>query len=162
MTLTIFSSPPSDRYFEDYEVGASYEFAPVPVTEAEIVEFAERFDPQTFHIDPARAERSIYGGIIASGWHTGSIAMRLLVENFLSSVASMGSPGVDELRWPRPVRPGDELSLRVTVLEARRSESKPDRGIVKSHSEVFNQHGEVVMEMKAVNFFGCRAAGVRQ
>jgi acyl dehydratase len=162
MKSDVFARPADDRYFEDYVLGAVYEFGPVVVTEAEIIEFARRFDPQTFHVDPELAQTSVFGGTIASGWHTGSIMMRLLVDNFISSAASMGSPGIDELRWRRPVRPGDELSVRVTVLEARRSKSKPDRGIVKTLTEVLNQDRDVVMEMKGVNFVGCRASGRRQ
>jgi len=162
MQPATFTQPANDRYFEDYAPGAVYEFGSVIVTESEIIEFAERFDPQTFHIDPELAERSIYGGIIASGWHTGSIMMRLLVDNFLSTAASMGSPGVDELRWSKPVHPGDELSIRVSVVERRLSKSKPDRGIVKSRTEVLNQNRDVVMEMTSTNFFGCRAAGKQQ
>ena len=156
MSSATFSNPPSDRYFEDYELGATYEFGSVTVTEAEIIEFAERFDPQPFHIDPELAQHSIYGGIIASGWHTGSIMMRLMVDNYVSSVAGMGSPGVEEMRWPIPVRGGDELSIRITVLEKRRSKSKPDRGIMKNLNELLNQNREVVMEMRGISFVGCR------
>ena len=162
MQPATFAQPRHDRYFEDYAPGAVYEFGSVTVTQAEIIDFAKRFDPQTFHINPELAARSIYGGIIASGWHTGSIMMRMLADNFLSTVASMGSPGVDEMRFRKPVRPGDELSLRVTVVDRRLSKSKPDRGIVKIHSEVLNQDSEVVMEMTSINIFGRRAAGKQQ
>lgn len=128
----------------------------VLVTEEEIIEFAKRYDPQVFHTDPVAARDSIYGGLVASGWHTAAMAMRLIVENYLSGVASVGSPGVDEVRWLQPVRPGDRLSVRVTVLEARRSESKPDRGIVRSLVEVLNQDMALVMSFKGVNIMLCR------
>ena len=156
MSKSTFTVPPEERYFEDYVPGEVHEFGSIVVGEEEIIAFARRFDPQDFHIDPEAAKNSIYGGLIASGWHTASLMMRLFVDHYLSKVASLGSPGVDELRWIKPVRPGDELSLRVTVLETRRSRSRPDRGIVRSFIEVINQHGEVVMSMKAVNFLLCR------
>jgi acyl dehydratase len=156
MSVSTFSVPSNARYFEDYAVGAVYEFGSLVVSEAEIVAFAERFDPQPFHVDREAAQESIYGGIIASGWHSSSMLMRLLVDNFLSSVASMGSPGVDEIRWPKPVRPNDELTLRVTVLEARVSMSKPDRGVMKTLSELFNQDRELVMSLRSTGFVGRR------
>jgi acyl dehydratase len=156
MSQSTFTVPPQERYFEDYVPGEVHEFGSIVVEEEEIIAFAQRFDPQDFHIDPEAAKNSIYGGLIASGWHTASLMMRLFVDHYLSKVASLGSPGVDELRWIKPVRPGDRLSLRVTVLETRRSRSRPDRGIVRSFIEVLNQHGEVVMSMKAVNFLLCR------
>ncbi len=158
MSQSTFATPVEKRYFEDYVPGSVHEFGPVKVEEAEIIEFARRYDPQPFHIDPEAAKDSIYGGLIASGWHTASLMMRVLVDHYLSHVASLGSPGVDELRWLKPVRPGDELTVRVTVLETRRSRSKPDRGIVRSFVEVLNQKGEVVMSLKAVNFLLCREA----
>ncbi|HCU89487.1 MAG TPA: acyl dehydratase [Gammaproteobacteria bacterium] len=156
MTLATFSKATHERFFEDYELGGVYEFGSVTISEAEIIDFATRFDPQPFHINPKRAKQTIYGGIIASGWHTCSIMMRLLADNFISSTAGMGSPGVDRLRWPIPVRGGDELSIRVTILEMRQSKSKPDRGIMKNLTELLNQNGEVVMEMQGVSFIACR------
>jgi acyl dehydratase len=151
-----FSTPPENRYFEDYVAGAVHEFGTIAVEEAEIIAFAKRYDPQVFHTDPAAAKQTNYGGLIASGWLTASLMMRLFTDNFLSHVASLGSPGVDELRWLKPVRPGDTLSARVTILETHRSRSKPDRGAVHSFIEVLNQNAEVVMSMKAVNLFLCR------
>ncbi|MFC1516239.1 MaoC family dehydratase [Thermodesulfobacteriota bacterium] len=148
--------PVEKRYFEDYIAGSLHEFGPISVEQDEIISFAERFDPQTFHTDPEAAKGTIYGGLIASGWHTASLMMRLLVENFISKVASLGSPGVDEVRWLKPVRPGDDLYVRVTVLETKRSRSKPDMGIVHTFIEMKNQEHEVVMSMKAVNFLTCR------
>jgi len=152
----MFTVPIEDRYFEDYEAGAIHQFGPIEVEEAEVIAFARRFDPQPFHINPEAAAQTVFGGLIASGWHTAGLMMRLCVDHYLSSVASLGSPGVDELRWLRPVRPGDELSVRVTILETKRSRSKPDRGIVRSLFEALNQAGEIVMSMKAVNFMRCR------
>ena len=156
-TDTPFPAQGEQRWFEDYRTGLVLEFGAVRVDEAEVIEFARRYDPQPFHIDAGAAARGPYGGLIASGWHTGSIIMRLLVEHYLSPVSSLGSPGLDELRWLAPVRPGDTLSVRVTILEARRSQSKPDRGLVQALIEVLNQRREVVMSMKAINFVRCRA-----
>ena len=156
MSNATLASPVEYRYFEDYVAGAVHEFGSIAVEEAEVIAFAERFDPQPFHTDPEAAKQSIFGGLIASGWHTAGLMMRLLVEHYLSQVASLGSPGIDELRWLKPVRPGDVLSVRVTVLETNRSRSKPDRGLVRSYVEVLNQHREVVMSVKARNLFRCR------
>ena len=156
MSPETFAAPIEQRYFEDYVPGGVYEFGSISVEESEIISFSKRFDPQSFHTDPEAAERSMYGGLIASGWHTAALMMRLIVDHYLSHVASLGSPGVDELRWLQPVRPGDTLSLRVTVTEARRSRSKPDRGILHSYCETLNQHGQVVMTMKAINLLACR------
>ncbi len=146
-----FTTPVESRYFEDYIRGAIHEFGSINVEEAEVIAFGKRFDPQPFHADPEAAKQSAFGGLIASGWHTASLMMRLFVDHYLSRVASLGSPGVDELRWLKPVFPGDVLSLRITVLEANPSRSKPDRGIIRSYIEALNQHGEVVMTMKALN-----------
>jgi len=143
------------RSFEDYVAGAVYEFGAIEVDAADVISFGEQYDPQPFHTDPEAASDWHFGGLIASGWHTGSLAMRLLVDHFLPTTASLGSPGIDELRWPQPVRPGDVLSLRVTILEARRSTSKPDRGFMRTHIEVLNQHRAVVMSMKAMNLLAC-------
>ena len=110
-----FATPINDRYFEDYVPGDVHEFGSVVAEEDEMIAFARRFDPQPFHTDPVAAKESVFGGLIASGWYTASMAMRLLVDNYISRVASLGSPGVDEVRWRKPVRPGDTLSIRVTV-----------------------------------------------
>lgn len=152
----MFTVPIDNRYFEDYLAGSVHEFGPIAVEEAEVIAFARRFDPQPFHLDPEAAQQTMFGGLIASGWHTASLMMRLIVDHYLSRVASLGSPGIDELRWLKPVRPGDTLSVRVTILETKRSRSKPDRGIVRSFIEVLNQTEEVVMSMTAVNFMLCR------
>ncbi len=151
-----FTTPVEDRYFEDYVPGSVHEFGCISVEEAEVIDFARRFDPQPFHMDPEAAKQSIFGGLIASGWHTASLAMRLLVDHYISHVASLGSPGVDEIRWLKPVRPGDILSLRVTHLESQRSRSKPDQGFIRGLTEVLNQHGDVVMTMKSGGFVKCR------
>jgi len=151
-----FKTPVEDRYFEDYVAGAVHELGSISVDEAEVIAFGKRFDPQRFHTEPAAAKHSSFGGLIASGWHTASLMMRLFVKHYLSRVASLGSPGVDELRWLKPVFPGDRLSVRVTVTEATRSRSKPDRGIVRSYIEVLNQRNEIVMTMKALNMIGGR------
>jgi acyl dehydratase len=156
MNRSTFATPIGDRYFEDYVPGSVHEFGTIVAKESEIIEFARRFDPQSFHTDPDAAKSTIFGGLIASGWHTAGMMMRLYADHYLSEVASLGSPGIDELRWTKPVRPGDELSIRVTVLEANRSRSKPDRGIVRSFIEVLNQDRELVLTMNAINFLLCR------
>ena len=147
------------RYFEDFKVGEVIEGGARTVTKDEIIAFAREFDPQPFHTDEAAARASLYGGIIASGWHSGSLMMRLFYESLFRDCASMGSPGIDELRWLKPVRPGDTLRLRTTVLEVIESRSKPDRGLVRTFCELLNQDGEVVMSIKPVNFFRRRPAG---
>jgi acyl dehydratase len=146
------------RYFEDYAPGSMAELGSVSVSEEEIVAFARRYDPQDFHVDPEKAAGGPFGGVIASGWHTASLMMGLLVARFLDSGTSLGSPGIDELRWPAPVRPGDVLGVRVSIIEARRSRTKPDRGLVRSHIEVRNQRGETVMTVTAMNLIRCRPA----
>jgi acyl dehydratase len=151
LSPTEFAVPVEDRYFEDYVPGAVFEYGQIPVIEAEIIEFASRFDPQDMHVDPEAAAQGRFGGLIASGWHTAAMMMRLFVDNFLSKVASLASPGIDELRWLQPVRPGDVLRIRVTVLEATPSRSRPDRGMVRTLVEVLNQQGEVVMSLKPMN-----------
>jgi acyl dehydratase len=139
-----------DRYFEDYVPGATAEFGSITVGEPEIIEFAKRYDPQEFHIDPEAAKRGPFGGLIASGWHTTALMMRMLADHYLSNASSLGSPGIDEIRWVRPVRPGDTLHVRATVVEARPSRSKPDRGLVRYQIEVLNQNAEVAMSLIAM------------
>ena len=144
------------RYFDDYLPGATYDCGIFSVNEEEIVSFAEQFDPQPFHVDPEAAARGPFGGLIASGWHTAALVMRQLVDNYLPAEASLGSPGLDEMRWPDPVRPGDTLRVRATVAEARRSLSGPDRGIMKTVIEAVNQDGRTVMRATATNFLRVR------
>ena len=151
MTGDNFAAPPEDRYFEDYLPGAVFEYGNIRVTEAEIIEFARRYDPQDMHVDPEAAARGRFGGLVASGWHTAAVTMRLVVDNFLPKAASLASPGIDELRWLKPVRPGDVLRIRVTVLEATPSRSRSDRGMVRSFVEALNQDGDVIISMKPMN-----------
>lgn len=148
--------PLRERYFEDYSVGEVVEFGDEPVTEADIIEFARRYDPQPFHVDPEAARHSPFGGLIASGWMTAGMMMRLLVDHFISPLSSLGSPGIDELRWVRPVRPGDRIKVRVTVLQVRRSASKPGRGLMQLQQEVVNQHGEIVMTVRGWGLYKAR------
>ena len=148
--------PESERYFEDYTVGVEQEVGSVCLSESEIIEFANKYDPQDFHTDSEKAKMGPFGGLIASGWHTIAVVMRLLVDKYLDNASSLGSPGIDELRWMAPVRPGDVLTVRAKVLNARRSESKPDRGLIHTSVETSNQDGTMVMTMKAVNIVACR------
>ena len=158
-SFSTFSKPSDDRYLEDYVPGSVYEFGPAaPLSEADIVAFARVYDPQSIHVDVAVANAGPFHGLIASGWQTAGTMMRLFVDHFISHVASRASPGCDELRWHLPVRPGDELRLRVTVLEATSSKSKPDRGTLVTRMEGLNQKGEIVCSMKAVNLLGKRPA----
>lgn len=157
MSSPDFASPRETRALEDYVEGSVHEYGPIHVTEQGSIEFAARYDPQRIHTDPEYAKTGPYEGLIVSGWHTTALTMRLLVDNYLPTVASLGSPGVDELRWALPVRPGDALRVRATVLGIRQSQSKPDRGILRSKLEVLNQRDEVVMSLNAVNFILTRA-----
>jgi acyl dehydratase len=151
--------PVADRHFEDFTPGLATVLGPIPIVETEVIEFARRYDPQPIHTDPAAAAAGPFGGLIASGWHTVSLVMRALVENYLARDAGLSSPGIDELRWLKPVRPGDVLWVRVRVLDARRSRSKPDRGLVRTSIETVNQDNEVVMSLIAMNLFRCRVTG---
>ncbi len=151
-----FAASVDDRYFEDYVPGFCHEYGSIRVDEAEVIAFATRFDPQDMHVHPDRAAAGPFAGLIASGWHTASIMMRLYADHYLSRASSVASPGVDELRWLKPVRPGDDLRIRVHVVDAVRSRSKPDRGMVHTFIEVLNQRDEVVMSLKAMNLMLCR------
>ena len=135
-------------------MGEVVELGSQSVSESDIIEFARQYDPQPIHLDPAAAGRSIFGGLIASGWHTGALFMRLLVTNLIANTSSMGSPGMEDLRWPLPVRPGDTLSARIEVLETRLSGSRSAMGIVRWRGEVRNQSGQLVMSAIGTNFFG--------
>jgi len=143
--------------FEDFEPGRVFELGAREVTEEEIVAFAREWDPQPFHVDPEAAQESIFGGLIASGWHTGAMWMRLYVDSLLVGAAGMGSPGIEELRWLAPVRPGDTLEGRLTVLEATPSERRPDRGTIRIRGEMINQDGVIVMSMVSRGHFGRRS-----
>ena len=151
-----FPVPVTDRWFEDYHPGSVYEYGHVVPSAESILDFARQYDPQPIHTDPAYAQTGPFGGLIASGWHTAALAMRLFVEHYVSHVASMASPGMDELRWPKPVRPGDVLRGRVTVQAARVTRSNPRRGLVHSLLEMVDQDDDVVMSAKAMNFLARR------
>jgi acyl dehydratase len=144
------------RYFEDFHVGDVREVGPVSVSEAEIVEFAQRFDPQPFHVDEKAAKASPFGGLIASGWHTTALFMGMFVRAVLLDSASLGSPGVEEIRWTAPVRPGDTLYGRSTVTDVRESSKDTRRGTVITTNEVWNQDGVLVLRLKARGFFARR------
>jgi acyl dehydratase len=147
--------PPCDtalvaRYFEDYVQGVTIDCGSVDVDAASIIEFARNYDPQPFHTDPDID--GPYGGLIASGWHTVSLAMRQVVDSYLSPDSSLGGSAVDELRWPAPVRPGDTLRFRATVTYARRSQSKHDRGVIRTLVEGVNQDDVTILTLTVVNF----------
>lgn len=143
-------------YWEDFAVGSVREFGAMPVTREAIITFASQFDPQPFHLDDAAAEASLFGGLSASGWHTCAMAMRMMCDDYLLESSSLGSPGIDNLKWHRPVRPGDTLSMRLSVLEARPMASRPAVGLVQSRWEVLNQAGETVLSMTGWGMFGRR------
>jgi acyl dehydratase len=146
-----------DLHFEDFEPGQVHELGSHAVSESEIVAFAREWDPQPFHTDPEAAKESVFGGLIASGWHTGAMWMRMYVDTMLGS-AARGSPGIEELRWLAPVRPGDTLSGRLTVLETTPSATRPDRGTIRIRAEMMNQDGVTVMSMTSRGHFGRRPA----
>lgn len=140
-------------YWEDFHPGQVREIGGISLSEEEIIEFGKKYDPQPFHTDRDQAKQSYFGGLIASGWQTASVCMRLICDLYLLEAASLGSPGVDDVRWVKPVRPGDTLRLKTTVLETRASVSRPDMGTVRSRSDLYNQHGELVMHMSGVGMF---------
>jgi len=146
-------------YFEDLAVGETRRFGTYEATKEEIVDFAERYDPQPMHVDEEAASESMFGGIVASGWHVGAMCMRLLVENLLADSKAMGSPGVDDLRWHEPVRPGDELAVETEILAKRPSESRPDRGIVRVDVRAFKRDETLVTSMEALIFWERRESG---
>ena len=143
-------------WWEDFKVGDRIEMGRHTFTQAEIIAFARQFDPQPFHVDPQAADGSFFGGLIASGWHTCAVGMRLTVESHVNDTRSLGSPGLDSIRWLKPVRPGDTVAYSRVVLETRPSSSRPDAGLVKSRWEAVNQHGETVMTMEGWGIFGRR------
>jgi acyl dehydratase len=140
------------RYFEDIFPGMSLEFGRYLMTEEEIISFACAYDPQPFHISREKATNSVVGELIASGWHTCAVAMRMIVDHFNPAESILPSPGIDEIRWSLPVHPGDELSVRLTIMDARESRSKPDRGIFRIRTEVYNQKREIVLTFTSINF----------
>jgi acyl dehydratase len=147
--------PAAKRHFEDYPVGAVFDLGSFSISEAEMLVFAQRYDPQLMHIDPDWADQGPFRGLIASGWHTISALMPLIVHNFLPA-GGLVSPGIDEVRWLLPVRPDEVLHARGTVTEARRSRSRSDRGLVRTFVEVLNEAGEPVLTMRPMNFIRCR------
>lgn len=151
--------PTDVLHFEDFVLGERVELGRVTVDEQEVIDFGKRYDPQPFHIDAEAAKQTLFGGLIASGWHTCAMGMRVLVDGSIGKAASLGSPGVDEIRWLKPVRPGDTLRFMRTVIEKKPSQSKPDRGAIYSLSEAFNQRDELVMTMKGWGLFKRRNVG---
>src|SRR5881409_4119847 len=147
------------KYFwEDFPVGQVREFGAMPVTRDAVLDFAHKFDPQPFHVDDAAAERSLFGRLAASGWHTAAMAMRMMCDEYLLESASLGSPGLESLKWLKPVRPGDTLHTRLTILETRPLQSRPGVGLLKSRHEVLNQRGETVMLMEGFGMMRRRPA----
>jgi acyl dehydratase len=145
--------------YEDFEAGAVRTFGPRLVTREEIIEFASEFDPQPMHLDDEAANKSMLKGLSASGWHTCAIMMRMVYDGLLQHAFSLGGPGVEEVRWVKPVRPGDQLTARMTCLEKRDSKSRPHMGFVRHNMEMLNQHGEVVLQAAWPGMFGKRNPG---
>jgi len=151
------------KYFwEDMVVGTVSDLGTVTLTAEEIKDFARQFDPQPFHVDEAAGRASIYGNLCASGWHTCALAMKLTVTNFLQQSTSKGSPGLESLRWLKPVYPGDTLRLQQSIVESRPMRTRPDTGLVRSRWEMFNQNGDKVMEMEGYGMFGRRHPATAQ
>ena len=146
-------------YWEDFKVGETAPMGEKLVDRDEVIAFARAYDPQPFHIDEQAARQSMFGGLIASGWHTCAMVMRMMVDSYLGDSASLGSPGVDNVRWLKPVRPGDTIRATRTVLETRASQSRPEIGLMKSRWEVHNQRGELVMSMEGTGLFQRRNPG---
>jgi acyl dehydratase len=148
----------SRLYFEDLAPGTVFTHGARTITREEIVAFAAEFDPQPMHLDEEAAKKTMLGGLSASGWHTCAIMMRLIYDGFLvkKNAASMGAPGIDEVKWLKPVRPGDTLSMRLTVLEKREPKTRPDLGFVQFRCELLNQHGEVVLDSAYPGMFAKR------
>jgi acyl dehydratase len=147
------------RYYEDIDVGRIDEFGEYHVTRDEIIEFAEQYDPQPFHVDPEAAQDSVFGGLIASGWHTAAMCMRMLVEGPIDDEAGLGGKGVDELRWQQPVTPGTTLHVRREILDTWPSESHPDRGYFRDRIEGFTDDGDVVISWETIVLIRRREAG---
>jgi acyl dehydratase len=145
--------------YEDFEVGSVMTFGPRLITRGEIIEYATEFDPQPMHLDDEAANKSMLKGLSASGWHSCAIMMRMIYDGFLHESSSLGAPGVDEMRWMRPVRPDDQLTIRVTCLGKRDSGSRPQVGLVKFNLEMLNAKNEIVMQSSYSGFFGKRNPG---
>ena len=157
MTSPSPADSPSVWYWEDFREGEVREFGETQVKREDIVRFASEFDPQPFHVDDDAARKTMFGGLIASGWHTAAMAMRMMCDAYLLKSASLGSPGIEQLKWLLPVRPGDTLRMRLTVLESRPMQSKPGVGLIRSRHEVLNQHGQAVMQMEGYGMFRRRS-----
>lgn len=140
------------RYLEDFEIGQQFTASRGPLSEEEIIAFAKDFDPQHFHLDPETAKDTLYGGLIASGWHTAAISMRLMCDAYMVDTLATGSPGVDELRWIKPVYPGDSLTARIQVDDVRPSQSRPTMGVIKIYVETLNQNNQVVLTFRGTVF----------
>ncbi|HQD15293.1 MAG TPA: MaoC family dehydratase [Ottowia sp.] len=151
--------PPVRQYWEDLPVGRVLALGSVTVEREQVLAFARQYDPQPFHLDEAAAARSMFGRLSASGWHTCAMAMGLMVRGFLHESSSLGSPGLEKIQWLRPVYPGDTLTLRQTITEARPMASRPEVGLIRSLWEMFNQDGEQVLRMDGWGMFGRRAPG---
>lgn len=141
-------------YFEDFQVGQQWELGSYQLSQESTINFAQQFDPQYFHLDPVKAKDSIFGGLVASGWQTLGIYMKLIVEGLINQTVSLGSPGMEEIRFLKPVRPGDTLHVRYSVLDCRASGSRPTMGIVRFKGELFNQDQEQVLSVVGTGFFG--------
>jgi acyl dehydratase len=148
--------------YEDFQVGRVIEFGRYAVQREDVLRFAADFDPQRFHLDDAAGEDSLFGGLAASGWHTCAMLMRMVCDEYLVNSTSLGSPGIDHLKWLRPVHPGDTLRARVTVLQTRRMNSKPHIGLVLTKWEALNQHDEVVIQLEGWGMFGLRDPSAQQ
>ena len=157
-TVPEIAANPTIDWFDDFAVGLVFELGTFSLTEEEMIEFATRYDPQAFHIDPVAAQESMFGGIIASGWQTVSCVMRLMVDNLIPAESALGSPGIDELRWLKPVRPDVTYRAVYEVLEARPSRSKPDRGVVQGRCVTYDPDGEPVMSFKGMGMYLRRPA----
>jgi acyl dehydratase len=153
MPNTKTASPVKELYWEDFPSGATFEFGSKQVSREEIIAFAKQFDPQDFHVNEEAAEPSPFGGLIASGWHICAMTMRMICDGFLLNTAGMGSPGVENVRWKKPVRPGDILHVRALVLESRPSSTRPEVGILRWHWKVLNQNDECVTEIESTGMF---------
>jgi acyl dehydratase len=148
------------KYYEDLVVGSKASFGKYPVTREEVMEFAAKYDRQPFHLDDEAAAQTFFGRLSASGWHTAAMTMRMAVDNMTNNrQAGLGSPGIDELKWIKPVYPGDTLRCETELLDKRLSASRPDMGITKGRTTVFNQHDEPVMTFVANGLIRTRPAG---
>jgi acyl dehydratase len=148
--------PVRERFFEDFRAGEVFEFGDRLIEETEIIDFARKYDPQSFHTDPVAALESSFAGLVASGWMTAAVVARMIVDEFIAPASAMGSPGLDELRWLRPVRPGDRLRVWLKILETQRSQTRPYRGTLKIRFDALNQYDQIVMSVSSRAMVRCR------